>query len=716
MSENIKQIIDSKKILQGLLRTLMTKETLVEDDLNLVLDMTVQRIVEILNIEAISVYFVDSDNMIKFTNVYYSPYLWKANPEKEKEFKEKTAKLLGVKIKMGEGRVGKVIKDMQPDIMNDAALGETGKRISQSVNFVIKNMLTIPIILDGKGIGALQLLNKMSKKDNTYQNFVEDDARIIGEVARYCAKLIERIKFPDRKLKEDEMIEIVAKLSGTRVVRLGIDKEPDSKLIETIGEEVIKELRIVPLEKTSTTGVSVVMSDPWDIYKRDNFEIRTRLVIDKVFVCPESLIKKYIEKTFTRGEFASLSEKITAEYGGIETIQIDENVDENSSPVVQLCNNIIEDAYLRGASDIHIEPREKETIVRYRIDGYLKEILKLPVTVHKAVVSRYKIMSNLDIAEKRLPQDGRIAFKNYSRKGINIDLRLSTTPILFGEKIVMRILDKSSSLLSLEQMGFSEHNLKIYREALAKPYGMILHTGPTGSGKTTTLYAALSAINTPDINIQTAEDPVEYTLPGVNQLQVNKEIGLTFAAALRSFLRQDPDVILVGEIRDKETATIAVEAALTGHLLFSTLHTNDAPGTITRLEEMGIEPFLVSASLVCICAQRLARRLCSKCKVAVQPTKEELELLGLENGNIKIYKPKGCSYCNDTGYKGRIGIHEILLVTPPLRTLISKGGNTDQLREAAIKEGMITLFKDAMQKVIEGITSIEEALTVVRED
>ncbi len=716
MPENIKQIIDDRKILQGLLRTLMTKEKLVEEDLNLVLDITVQKIVETLNVEAISVYFLDTDNMIKFTNVYYSPYLWKGNPAKEKEFKEKTNKLLGIKIKVGEGRVGKVIQECKPDILNDSAIGETGKKISESVGFVIKNMLTVPIILDGKSLGALQILNKVSKKDNTYQNFDDEDARVILEVAKYCARFIERIKFPERKLNEEEMSEIIAKLSGTKVLKLGVDKEPDPKLLEAVGEEVIRDLKIIPLEKTSTTGVSVVMSDPWDIYKRDNFEIRTRFVIDKVFVCSQSLINKYIEKTFTQGEFVELSEKISAEYGKVETIQIDENVDENSSPVVQLCSNIIEDAYLRGASDIHIEPREKETIVRYRIDGYLKEVLKLPLSVHKAVVSRYKIMSNLDIAEKRLPQDGRIAFKNFSKKGINIDLRISTTPLLFGEKIVMRILDKTASLLSLDQMGFSDYNLKIYKEAIQKPYGMILHTGPTGSGKTTTLYAALSYINTPDINIQTAEDPVEYTLPGVNQLQVNKEIGLTFAAALRSFLRQDPDVILVGEIRDKETATIAVEAALTGHLLFSTLHTNDAPTTITRLEEMGIEPFLVSASLVCICAQRLARRLCSKCKIPVQPTQEELKLLGDENAGITIYKPKGCSYCNETGYKGRVGIHEVLFVTPPLKTLIARGGNTDELREVAIKEGMITLFKDAMSKVCQGITSIEEALTVVKED
>lgn len=714
---NIRQIIDDKKILQGLLRTLMSKEKLAPEDLNLVLDMTVQKIVETLNIESISVYFVDTDNMIKFTNVYYSSSLWQGDPVKEKEFKEKVDKLLGIKIKIGEGRVGKVIQQCKYDIMNDTAIGETGKKISESVGFTIRNMLTVPIIMDGKGIGALQLLNKKGKKGDIYEKFTEEDARIISEVAKYCAKFIERIKYPEKKLSEDEVAEMTAKLYGTTVIKLGQDKDPDQKLIETIGEEVIRELKIVPLEKTTTTGVSVVMSDPWNVYKRDNFEIRTRLVIDKVFVCPESIITKYIERTFSKGEFASLSEKLTAEFGtAVETVQISEDVDENSSPVVQLVNNIIEDAYLRGASDIHIEPRENVSIVRYRIDGYLKEILKLPIGVHKAVVSRHKIMANLDIAEKRLPQDGRIAFKNYSKKGINIDLRLSTAPLIHGEKIVMRILDKSGSILPLEAMGFSEHNLKLYKEALAKPYGMILHTGPTGSGKTTTLYSALSTINTPDINIQTAEDPVEYTLVGINQLQVNKEIGLTFAAALRSFLRQDPDVILVGEIRDKETATIAVEAALTGHLLFSTLHTNDAPSTITRLEEMGIEPFLVSASLVCICAQRLARRLCTKCKVAVKPTKEELELLGVEDPNIVIYKPKGCTNCNDTGYKGRIGIHELLMVTPTLRTLIAKGGSTDELREAAIKEGMITLFKDAMSKVVQGITSIEEALTVVKED
>jgi type IV pilus assembly protein PilB len=326
-------------------------------------------------------------------------------------------------------------------------------------------------------------------------------------------------------------------------------------------------------------------------------------------------------------------------------------------------------------------------------------------------------MSTLDIAEKRLPQDGRIIFKHFTKTGIDVDLRVSMAPINHGEKVCMRILDKTKSTLPLDKLGYSESNLEVYRDIIKSPYGMVLHCGPTGSGKSMTLYSALGEVYNPSLNIQTAEDPIEYTLKGVNQMQMKKEIGLTFASALRCFLRQDPDIILVGEIRDLETAEIAIEAALTGHLLFSTLHTNDAPTTVTRFSEMGIEPFMVSSTLLCVCAQRLMRRLCTKCKVAYTPTAEETKLLGFEeDSKERVYKKGGCSKCGGSGYKGRVGIHELMLVNDEIRDIINKRGSAEDVRDAAIRNGMITLHKDSMEKVRDGISSVEEALRTVRPD
>jgi type IV pilus assembly protein PilB len=395
-------------------------------------------------------------------------------------------------------------------------------------------------------------------------------------------------------------------------------------------------------------------------------------------------------------------------------VQLEEDVDEESTPIVQLANRIIEDAYTRGASDIHIEPFEKEVLVRYRVDGICRVALKLPPNSVKALISRLKIMAGLNIAERRLPQDGRIRFKEFTRTGIDIDLRVATGPMVFGEKIVMRILDKSNTSVSLDMMGFSDYNLKIYEKLIDSPYGMILHVGPTGSGKTTTLYAALNHINDPEINIQTAEDPVEYMLFGVNQMQMRREIGLTFAAALRCYLRQYPDVILVGEIRDLETAEIAIEASLTGHLLFSTLHTNDAAGTVTRFLDMGIQPFLVSSSLLLVCAQRLLRRLCKKCKEEFQPADEELAMFEGMTDGATFFRPKGCEACNNTGYKGRTGTHEILTMNDAIKELVLKSSSSEAIREAAIANGMITIYKDSLAKVAAGITSIEEVGRAVR--
>jgi len=435
----------------------------------------------------------------------------------------------------------------------------------------------------------------------------------------------------------------------------------------------------------------------------------------------EKDIKDKFNKNDRSAGFEDVVQQIGAEYGAEAEaeISIGDDVSEESGPIIQLGNRIIEDAYFAGASDIHIEPQEKDVIVRYRVDGNCQEKLRLPVKVGPALVARLKIMCNLDISERRLPQDGRIVFKQYTKKNLDLDLRVSTAPLNHGEGVVMRILDKQKSTLPLTALGFSEENLAKYRECIRQPYGMILHCGPTGSGKSMTLYSALNEINTPDIVIRTAEDPIEYTLPGINQMQMHRQIGLTFASALRAFLRQDPDIILVGEIRDLETAEIAVEAALTGHLLISTLHTNDAPSTIARLTDMEIEPFMISSSILCVCAQRLMRRVCKQCRIQYEPKGREQELLQKAigwSGNIYKHNPKGCPKCNSSGYRGRVGIHELMVTTEELIEGINKKLETAELKKIAVRGGMKTLHQDSLLKVKEGLSTLEEALANVPPD
>jgi type IV pilus assembly protein PilB len=381
------------------------------------------------------------------------------------------------------------------------------------------------------------------------------------------------------------------------------------------------------------------------------------------------------------------------------------------APIIKLVNGVLINAIKVGASDIHIEPFETSFRVRFRVDGALKTVMNLPLKIRNAATSRIKIMSKLDIAERRLPQDGRIKLKLSKKR--DVDFRVSVLPCLFGEKIVLRILDKSNLSLDLGKLGFETKAMDDFMKAINSPYGMVLVTGPTGSGKSTTLYSALSTINQPDINIMTAEDPVEYNLMGINQVQMKDDIGLNFAAALRSFLRQDPDVVMVGEIRDYETAEIAVKAALTGHLVLSTLHTNDAPSTINRLLNMGIEPFMVASSVVLILAQRLARRICSQCKEEIKLPEQTLITAGFtpsELATLKTFHGKGCNTCTDTGYKGRVALYEVMPVGEAIRELILQGGTADEIKRKAIESGMRTLRMAGLQKVREGSTTVEEVV------
>ncbi|MBI2518543.1 MAG: Flp pilus assembly complex ATPase component TadA [Opitutae bacterium] len=489
---------------------------------------------------------------------------------------------------------------------------------------------------------------------------------------------------------------------------------------EKIDLEFCQKNTILPVGQVGDV-LLVVFANPFDTTVAAKIQDKTGLRVARLLGREHDLkdkLKK--DQAVEQVQFSDVVDQLGAEFSDEETDIKDEDLEhEDSAPIIQLANRIVEDAYFAGASDIHVEPWEKELVVRYRIDGLTQEKLRLPAKVMGALVARLKIMCNLDIAERRLPQDGRIVFKQFTKKNIDIDLRVSTAPLNHGEGVVMRILDKQKSTLPLPALGFTEENLSRYRGCIRQPYGMILHCGPTGSGKSMTLYSALNEVNTPDVVIRTAEDPIEYTLAGINQMQMHRQIGLTFATALRSFLRQDPDIILVGEIRDKETANIAVEAALTGHLLLSTLHTNDAPSTIARLTDMGIEPFMISSSLVCVCSQRLMRRICKTCRQSYEPEGREKDILQRAIGwTGPIYKanPQGCPKCNGTGYKGRIGIHELMITNEELVEAINKEAETAELKRISMRGGMKTLHQDSMIKVKEGLTSMAEALSIVPQD
>ncbi len=711
-----------RRVLNALLKTLTSKKQVDEEDQDTVMRLTMEKVLEAIQAQAITMYMMGEDDRIHFRYNYMSPTVWGNDMEKAALFKEQQQRLLGMTLEKGQGIVGMVIEAGKSYVSIDAQNDPNFfGGVDEETGFTTHSMITVPIEGD-QVIGAIQAINKDGVSGVPF--FTKEDVSLLEEVAGYSAKVIQKVHDPSFEITDEEMGFYIAKLTKHPFIRLDEDFDLNPKMIEMVGDEVLLELEIIPFEKVGEKGVKVVMANPLDWQKKENFQMKTGLVVEEIFVAPRGQIDAILEglKAPGSGALGEVAGAIREEFDktqGLEKVEVEEDADEESAPIVKLANRIIEDAYVQGASDIHIEPQEKETLVRYRIDGLCHEKLRLPHSSHASLTTRLKIMSEVDIAEKRLPQDGRIVFKNFTKTGIDVDLRVSTAPINFGEKICMRILDKTKSTLPLDKLGFSYENLEKYRGAIKSPYGMILHCGPTGSGKSMTLYSALGEIYSPELNIQTAEDPIEYTLKGINQMQMKREIGLTFAKALRCFLRQDPDIILVGEIRDLETAEIAIEAALTGHLLFSTLHTNDAPTSVTRFMEMGVEPFMVSSTLLCVCAQRLMRRLCTKCKVAYEPDEREKELMGIgENESVKIYKKreKGCPKCNGSGYKGRIGIHELMLVNEEIRDIINSQGNSDDIRKAAIKNGMITLHHDSMQKVRDGITSVEEALRTVRSD
>ena len=558
-------------------------------------------------------------------------------------------------------------------------------------------------------------------------------------------------------LVSDDMITaVLSRQYGIPSVNLELFQIDDS-VLRLIPEEVAQKYLVLPLSRVGAT-LTLAMVDPTNVFAMDDIKFMTGLNVEPVVVAEASIqqaISKYYSSTraielvttvsleqempqgmvpnkfngggITNADLVSLDSIDFAGHGAssedVEVVEDNEEIDlstlsrmSEDAPVVRLVNVLLVDALRRGASDIHVEPYEKELRIRFRIDGVLYDVMHPPLKLRDALISRVKIMSKLDISEKRLPQDGRIKIKvKVDARSRELDFRVSTLPTLFGEKVVLRLLDKENLMLDMTKLGFEPESLVKFKRNISRPYGMVLVTGPTGSGKTNTLYSALQSLNTVETNIMTAEDPVEFNLMGINQVQMKEQIGLNFAAALRSFLRQDPNIILVGEIRDFETAEIAIKAALTGHLVLSTLHTNDAPSTISRLMNMGIEPFLVATSVNLIQAQRLIRRVCKNCKKEQSTPQEAMIEIGFsaeEASKIKTYKGQGCATCNNTGYKGRVGLYEVMEVTDEIRELILIGASALELRKKAIEDGMITLRESGLYKIRDGVTTVEE---VVRE-
>ena len=523
-------------------------------------------------------------------------------------------------------------------------------------------------------------------------------------------------------VKEDDITQLLSQQYGVPAINLQ-SVQIDETVIKLIPSEVAQKYLIMPISRTGAT-LTIAMVDPTNVFAMDDIKFMTGYNVEPV-VASELAIKEAIDKYYGSSHQLELKkvmdEMNETDTENLELLDVEEELDlarleasTEEAPVVKLVNLILTDSIKRGASDIHIEPYEKDFRVRYRIDGVLYEIMNPPMKLRDAITSRLKIMARLDIAEKRLPQDGRIKIKiKLANKNKEMDFRVSVLPTLFGEKIVLRLLDKENLMLDMTRLGFEVESLAKFEKAIFKPYGMVLVTGPTGSGKTNTLYSSMARVNTPETNIMTAEDPVEFNLHGINQVQIREQIGLNFAASLRSFLRQDPNIILVGEIRDFETAEIAVKAALTGHLVLSTLHTNDAPSTINRLMNMGIEPFLVATSVHLICAQRLIRRVCSACKEEIHMPAATLTEIGFnpeEAHRIKLYKGQGCPICNNTGYKGRVGLYEVMEITDALREMILCGASSLELRKKAVEDGMITLRGSGLCKLRDGSTSVEEVL------
>ncbi|MFM7751211.1 MAG: ATPase, T2SS/T4P/T4SS family, partial [Opitutaceae bacterium] len=566
---------------RSLLIKVISKAVPSREDVASAIELTASKVVEALQAQSMTLYLVEGAE-IAFKHVYYSPTLWTGDAAKEKYFQETTSKLLAMRLPTGTGNVGKVIQSGEPLFFRHSDNPPQMASLAKTTGFDVRSMLTVPLKTTIT-LGAIQVLNK-EPSAGTNGEFTAKDLELLQEVAEYSSTLIHRMVDPKFTPGADDTARFISRLTDLPLVTRAEEVEVDEKLVEVTGDAIIRREGVFPYKRLSPGSIAALMINPLDYARREAFSQATESSIEEVRVVSATLFEALLKRYFKEAkagpaatedvDISSVAEVISTAYteDGKGEVSAADLEGEDSAPVIQLANRIIEDAYVSGASDIHIEPMEKDLLVRYRIDGLCQEKLRLPKQVTGAMVARLKIMCNLDISERRLPQDGRIVFKKFTKKNIDIDLRVATGPMNHGEKVVMRILDASNLTLDLASLGFEPKALQDFRDAIAAPYGMILVTGPTGSGKTTTLYSAVKEIMTPDSNFVTVEDPVEYQLDGLNQVQVNVKSGLTFAAALRSILRQDPDVIMVGEIRDTETIEIGVKAALTGHLVLSTLH------------------------------------------------------------------------------------------------------------------------------------------------
>jgi type IV pilus assembly protein PilB len=552
------------------------------------------------------------------------------------------------------------------------------------------------------------------------------ELRSLEEMSTESGQSIKDLLFRDNRLNESQLVDILSEQYNVPRIDLS-ELEIQQEVLDLLNPQIVSRYNVIPISRIGNT-LTVAMADPSNMNAQDDIKFLTDYNVEVVVAASsdiEAAIAKYYgantAKSQKAGDITFDMEDLLREVDTIQINEIDMESgtsiedairDSGDAPVVRLVNMILLDAIKKKASDIHTEPYEKSFRVRLRIDGVLYDTLHPPRHMMDAIIARFKVMANLDIAEKRVPQDGRIKIKIGREEAM--DFRVSVCPVIFGEKVVLRLLDKTNLQLDMTKLGFFPDQLEVFKDSIHKPYGMVLVTGPTGSGKTTTLYSALSELNQDDVNICTSEDPVEFNLEGINQVAIREQVGLTFAAALRSFLRQDPDITMVGEIRDFETGEIGVKAALTGHMVLSTIHTNDAPSTVTRLLNMGIESFLVTSSVNCIVAQRLGRQICKKCKEPIDVPKAELLKLGIKEsqiaGGYQIYHGKGCEICNQTGYKGRIAFYEVMKMTDPLKDAILNGASSMELKETAIQHGMKTMRISANLRLLEGVTTIAEVV------
>ncbi|MGE0712561.1 MAG: GspE/PulE family protein [Planctomycetota bacterium] len=712
-----------RTVLAPLFRLLVQRREPGPESLRGVLQLTVERLGAALEAEGAFLLLVDPT--IQEAEVI-SAALAEAEGGGQGRREARSASLLGARLRTSQlGLLGNLLAPLAREALEE---GERPLALEHATRASALPLAAVPVSVSPRLNGLLALLGRRGA-----QGYSEAELAFLVDVMTQLCRGLQRSLGLGASLSEEEKGRAVAVLADVPFWEPPGQFQPDTSLLSELGARPLARAGVLPLERLEGGGLRVALANPLDRQALEDFELAcgarvverlasTAAVVNchlrLVFPELEHLLQTHENEVDLQGDFVA---KLAH---GLRDLEDDrpfdlraEEVTEDSSPIVRLACRIIEDAYFRGASDVHVETNEQRVVVRHRIDGTCRERVTLPLAASRPLVARLKIMSELDIAERRLPQDGRIDYRRYNPE-LPIDLRVSVLPMLGGEWVCLRILEKKRSALPLDELGFSAHNLARYREAIRVPYGLILHCGPTGAGKSMTLYAALNELNDPRLKVLTAEDPIEYVLRGIGQLQIKREIGLTFANALRSFLRHDPDVILVGEIRDEETARMAVDASLTGHLLLSTLHTNDAASSVPRLVKLGVEPFLVANTLVALCAQRLVRKLCH-CQREGEPSAQERAYLerALDGAPLgRISRAVGCERCNHVGYRGRTGIHELLTLNEALRERISEGAPPEAIKRAARGLGMRTLFEDCLEKVKARTTTLEEALRVARPD